>query len=301
MEALLAKYDTYLKEVKHASVNTLTSYIKDVSKYLDFLRLEKIVDIKSTNTSILKKYIASLEANGLSGSTIARNISSIKSFYKFLNKNGFSDVNPADLLDSITIHRKTPEILSYEQINELLNVPDTTTLIGCRDLAMLETMYATGIRVSELIALNVEDINTSMGFIRCIAAKQERIIPIHKIACKAIDKYISNARPKLLCGESYNCLFLNSSGRRLSRQGFWKILKYYSGQIDFNIQITPNTLRHSFAIHLLENGADSKTIQELLGYSSSASTKIYEKIVEKKLNSVYKKAHPRANFENYLN
>ena len=236
----------------------------------------------------------SLTRQGKSPATVTRCTASIKSFYNFMTKNGHMKVNPAKSVAAMKVERKYPQILTSKEVELFLDQPKCVDEKGFRDHAMLELLYATGIRVSELIGLDVSDVNLSIGFVRCRNKGKERSIPLYHGAVKALQDYIFNIRPGLVSSEEETALFVNMNGERMSRQGFWKIIKYYQEKAEINKEITPHTLRHSFAVHLLENGADLRSIQEMLGHADISSTQIYTQVINKQLKDVYTKAHPRA-------
>ena len=225
---------------------------------------------------------------------MTRSTASIRSFYNYMLREGRVKTNPAKAVTSQKVERKYPEILTNREVELFLEQPKCVDEKGFRDHAMLELLYATGIRVSELIGLNVEDVNLTVGFIRCTTHGKERIIPLYTAAVKALREYMEKIRPRIIADENQQALFVNMSGERMSRQGFWKIIKYYQEKAEINKDITPHTLRHSFAVHLLENGADLRSIQEMLGHADISSTQIYTHVIQKQLKDVYNKAHPRA-------
>jgi len=289
----LIGYEEWLSKEKKASSNTLSSYLRDVRQFSLWLEKEGIALPQAVQSDI-KRYVSHLGKKGKSNSTIVRSVASLKSFYNYLLVIHVISINPAKGFSPTRIERKLPAILSSKEVDLFLDQPDTTDSKGCRDKAMLEALYATGIRVSELISLNIRDVNLSVGFIRCVGQQKERIVPLYRTAIKALSVYINEVRPQLLDDPQEDALFVNMSGERMSRQGFWKIVKYYQEKAGIKKDITPHTLRHSFAAHLLENGADLKSIQEMLGHADISSTQIYAQVVNQKLRDVYSKAHPRA-------
>lgn len=289
----LAGYEVWLANEKKAASNTLCSYLRDVRQFSTWLESEGIVLLQASQLDV-KRYVAYLNKKGKSNSTIVRSVASLKSFYNYLLANHYVSVNPAKGVTPTRIERKLPAILTSKEVDLFLDQPDPSEPKGCRDKAMLEVLYATGIRVSELISLNIQDVNLSVGFIRCVGKQKERIVPLYRTAIKALAAYINEVRAQLLEDPQEIALFVNMSGERMSRQGFWKIVKYYQEKANIQKEITPHTLRHSFAAHLLENGADLKSIQEMLGHADISSTQIYAQVVNQKLRDVYAKAHPRA-------
>jgi len=235
-----------------------------------------------------------LQDEGRANATVSRSLASIRAFYKYLCDQKISPTDPTDGIQTVRVERKIPQILSSREVNLLLEQPSMAELKGIRDKAMLEVMYATGIRVSELISLDVDDTNIDVGYIVCRNNNKERIIPLYSEAIDVVKKYLLQVRPALVKNPTDKALFVNFNGSRLTRQGFWKIIKTYTKKAKISKQITPHTLRHSFAVHLLENGADLKSIQQMLGHSDISSTQIYTSIVSNKIKNVYNSAHPRA-------
>ncbi|MCR4435536.1 MAG: site-specific tyrosine recombinase XerD [Clostridiales bacterium] len=294
MEALVQKFVNFLEMDKRLSLNTLQSYRRDIEQYMTYLREINLHNISNTNKTTVIAYLLYLQKKGRATSTISRNLASIRSFYQYIAKNKIIDHDPTAELESPKVEKKLPQILSTKEVELLLEQPKCVDLKGYRDKAMLELLYATGIRVSELICLNVSDINLDMGFIRCNKGSRERMIPIGSMAIAALQEYLSKSRQLLIQKSDEKALFVNINGRRLTRQGFWKIIKQYKNQAKINKDITPHTLRHSFAAHLLENGADLRSIQEMLGHSDISSTQIYAQIAKNRIKEIYKKTHPRA-------
>lgn len=294
MENWLDKYLAYLEFDKHVSANTLDSYRRDVTKYINFLQEQNISDLKNSNHTIILNYLHVMQKQGLSVSTISRSVASLRSFYRFLMSKQIINVDPTANIKRMKPEKRLPQILTLQEVEILLNQPQSKNFKGYRDRAMLEILYATGMRVSELIALRMRDVNLDIGYINCRHHGQVRVIPIYSVARNVIREYIDRARNKLPKIQDKDILFLNRNGIQLTRQGFWKIIKNYTEQAGINREITPHTLRHSFAIHLLENGADLKSIQEMLGHIDISSTQMYAQIVKNKLLEVYDTAHPRA-------
>ena len=287
-------FNKYLVEVKKCSQNTLSSYMRDVRQLSDYLETHSDVAIAEADGNELHEYIQWLKGNGKSVATVSRAIASIKCMYGVLVENGVVSENPTGKLTPDKTTHKLPQILTSKEVELLLEQPSCTDAKGYRDRAMLELLYATGIRVSELIALNISDVNTTAGVIRCVNKDKERLIPLYSTAVKALTEYIEFVRPQMIALPNEQALFVNISGERMSRQGFWKIIKSYQQKAHIEKTITPHTLRHSFAAHLLENGADLHSIQEMLGHADISSTQIYSQLVKKQLKDVYNKAHPRA-------
>ena len=294
MADYIAAYQAYLAQEKHASANTLSSYIRDLNQFRIWLLDSGITDLRKVKKEVINEYLLHMTQIGKSPATVTRSTASIKSFYAYLLQSGAIKANPAKSVAAMKVERKYPEILTNREVELFLEQPKCVDEKGFRDHAMLELLYATGIRVSELIGLNVEDVNLSAGFIRCTSRGKERIVPLYHTAVKALEDYVRNIRPRIIADEEEHALFVNMNGERMSRQGFWKIIKYYQEKAEIDKDITPHTLRHSFAVHLLENGADLRSIQEMLGHADISSTQIYTHVVKKQLKDVYNKAHPRA-------
>jgi len=289
----IARYGAYLTNEKHASQNTISSYLRDVTQFSEYLDSHDCA-IRDADSEIVQGYMNWMLGRGKSAASVTRFLASVKSFYNFLLANGDVKENPTRGVAAAKVERKYPEILTSKEVELFLEQPQCVDAKGFRDHAMLELLYATGIRVSELISLNVTDLNLAAGFIRCASRGKERIIPLYHTAIKALTDYVRTIRPQLIADTEEAALFVNMNGERMSRQGFWKIIKYYQEKTGIQKEITPHTLRHSFAVHLLENGADLRSIQEMLGHADISSTQIYTHVVKKQLKDVYQKAHPRA-------
>jgi integrase/recombinase XerD len=294
MEIELERFITYLNEVKRASNNTIMSYQRDLTKLVHYLQKQGITSYDNVNETSLNSYILYLEKEGLAASTVSRNIASMKAFLLYLMKNQAINNDPTERIKSPKIDKKIPEILTIEQVNQLLDLPCLETKKGLRDKAMLELLYATGIRVSELIGLKMQDINLRSNYIICRSDLKERIIPFGTVAKKALSEYIKNAREELIYDKDTHYLFTNRSGQPMSRQGFWKLLKSYAKEVGIEQELTPRILRHSFAAHLIAGGADIKAVQEMLGYSDISTAQIYMCTSNKKVRDVYVSTHPRA-------
>ena len=290
---LIAAYENYLTKVKQASTNTIASYIRDIRQFSGWLDGEgvEIVEAEQVNIS---GYLSYLESNGRSGATVSRSLASLKNFYSYVVSTGFMEQTPVTDIHVDRGEKKLPQILTGREIELLLQQPASVDAKGIRDKAMLEVMYATGIRVTELIDLDIDDVNLELGIIKCAGAKKSRSIPLYPGALKALSTYITEIRRTMLADPEEKALFVNIGGVRMSRQGFWKILKHYQATAHIEKEITPHTLRHSFAVHLLENGADLGSLQELMGHSDISSTQMYTHMVNQKLKSVYEKCHPKA-------
>ena len=295
MELLIEEFNHYLLVEKGLAKNTLESYKNDLLLYCSYLKRGGFNSFKDTSRTQIIEYLLELRDKGKATSTISRNLASIRSFYQFLLRDRYIDKDPSQNLESPKIEKRLPKVLSIVQVGELLEAPNTSTVIGNRDKAMLELLYATGIRVSELVSLDVKDVNMNMGLIKCLGkGSKERIVPLGSVAIKSISQYVNKGLPFLKKSVSGDALFLNNKGKRLTRQGFWRILKKYSALIPIDIDITPHTLRHSFATHLLENGADLRSVQEMLGHADISTTQIYTHLSKARLMEVYSKTHPRA-------
>lgn len=290
---LVESFLDFLQKDKKLSDNTLQSYNRDIKLYCNYLE-ENDLDPVKTSEEDLTEYLESLKENGKAVSTVSRNLASLRSFYQYLYRTKVVSEDPTVNLESPKIERKLPKVLTSEQVELLLEQPKCVDLKGYRDKAMLELVYATGIRVTELISLNINDVNIENGYIKCAGKTKERIIPIGTLAVNALKEYIDRSRNILLKDENDQALFVNVNGHRLTRQGFWKIIKQYKTQANIDIDITPHTLRHSFAVHLLENGAELRAIQEMLGHSDISSTQVYAQIGQNRIKDVYMKSHPRA-------
>ena len=286
-------YEAYLKMEKRASANTVSSYLRDVRQFADALADQDIALTDAVSRDV-EAYTDALTRRGKSPATVTRSLASIKSFYQYLLSQGAVDQNPAKGVSPVKVERKLPQVLTGREVELFLEQPECTDLKGYRDRAMLELLYATGIRVSELIGLNRKDVNLSAGFIHCVNGERERIIPLYAAAVQALQDYLEHVRPQMIEHPDEQALFVNMSGERMSRQGFWKIIKHYQEKAGIQKDITPHTLRHSFAAHLLENGADLRSLQVMLGHADISSTQIYTQIVSQRLKEVYQKAHPRA-------
>ncbi len=288
------EFERYLLDTKGVSKNTFESYTRDIGQFIHYLDVCGYNSLESVDNNVVNGYIEYCIKSGRSNSTITRVTASIRCYFQFLNKDNIVLSNPMKGIKTVKAEKKLPEILSGKEIDLLLAQPDITDAKGCRDKAMFELLYATGIRVSELIGLDLNDINFEIGVIRCSGSKNERVIPLYANALKSVENYIKNVRYYSVLEADEQALFVNMNGQRLTRQGFWKIIKQYAKQAGIKKDITPHTLRHSFAAHLLENGAQLKDIQLMLGHSDISSTQIYSQIMKNKFSSVYNKFHPKA-------
>ena len=293
MEEQLNLFFGFLENEKKVSANTLQSYKRDLKQFGKYLQDNGENYTELTDEGI-KTYIKYMQEIGKKPSTISRGLASIRSFYQYEAKNKTVKSDPTDGIQSPKIEKRVPSILTSNEVALLLDQPKNVNLKGTRDKAMLEFAYATGMRVTEIISLNVDDINLETGYATCKNGKKERTVPIGNMSLKALKDYMVNARNTMIKDENEKALFVNVNGERLTRQGFWKIIKYYKEQAHIEKDITPHVLRHSFATHLLQNGADLKSIQTMLGHSDILSTQVYMQFQDESLKNIYKKAHPRA-------
>lgn len=294
MADYIEEYRIYLAEERHASANTLSSYLRDVRQFEGYLQSEGLGDVCAAEKGVVQEYMNRMLGKGKSAATVTRSVASLKSFYHYLVLKGVLKKSPVQDVTPVKVERHLPQILTGQEVELFLEQPQCTDMKGYRDHAMLELLYATGIRVSELISLDLEDLNLSAGVVRCAGKGKERIIPLYPAAVRALQEYVEKIRPGMIASPEEAALFVNMNGERMSRQGFWKIIKYYQEKAHIDKDITPHTLRHSFAAHLLENGADLRSIQEMLGHADISSTQIYANLINQKLKDVYNKAHPRA-------
>jgi len=295
-ESIKDEYLDYMRHEKGLTPNTLDAYKRDMLQFKEYLLKNNIDDIRDVNKTSIITYLMYLQRDGKAVSTISRNLASIRCFYQYLLANKLIDEDPTFNLSSPKPQRKLPNILTREEVDLFLAQPDPTNYIGARDKAMLELLYATGIRASEMIALDLDELDLEFKYLYLNKANfNERVIPIGSIALKYLKNYVFNYREEVLTNQDEAALFLNYNGNRLTRQGFWKIIKQYSKKLSIDKKITPQILRHSFAAHLLENGADIKTVQEILGHSDISTTQIYAFVTDnRKLKDVYDNSHPRA-------
>ena len=291
---LISAYENYLTKVKQASSNTISSYMRDIRQYAEWLRVNEDTDVVDATQLNISDYLSHLEEEGRSAATKSRTLASLKNFYAYVVSSGFLERTPVTEIKIDRGEKKMPQILTGREIELLLAQPACVDAKGYRDKAMLEVMYATGIRVTELIDLDVDDVNLEQRIIKCRGTKKTRVIPLYPAAFKALSVYLREVRSGMLASMDETALFVNISGVRMSRQGFWKILKHYQTTAHIEKEITPHTLRHSFAVHLLENGADIGSVQELMGHSDISSTQMYNQLVNQKLKTVYEKCHPKA-------
>ena len=293
MEREIENFISYLHNIKKTSINTELSYKRDLGKLRQYLEEKGITEVSDITSEILSSYIVYLGENHFAAATISRNVASIKAFFHYLCKEGIVEKDISDRLKAPKIEKKMPEILTPDEVIWLLEQPKGDTPKEIRDKAMLELLYATGIRVTELITLKISDVNMQMGFIICHDSNRERIIPFGAAAKRAMATYLEKARNVMLFDLKSDILFVNCSGQPMSRQGFWKLIKYYAKKAGIMADITPHTLRHSFAAHLVENGADLRSVQEMLGHSDISTTQVYATLTHNRIREVYAKAHPR--------
>ena len=293
MEEQLNLFFGFLENDKKVSLNTLQSYKRDLKQFEKYIEDNGENYVEITDDGI-REYIEHMQEIGKKPSTISRGLASIRSFYQYEAKNKVVEKDPTEGIQSPKIEKRVPSVLTSSEVALLLDQPKDIDLKGTRDKAMLEFAYATGMRVTEIISLNVEDVNLETGYATCKNGKKERTVPMGNMSLKALKEYVVDARPTMIRDENEKALFVNVNGQRLTRQGFWKIIKYYKDQAHIDKDITPHVLRHSFATHLLQNGADLKSIQTMLGHSDISSTQVYMQFQDDSIRNIYRKAHPRA-------
>ena len=292
---LLNAYENHLIKVRMASGNTVSSYMRDLRQYSAWIQQYEGLTVLTATQLNISSYLDYLQQQGKSSATISRTLASLKNFYQYAVTTGFLEKTP--ITSDIHVNRgekKLPQILTGREVEQLLSQPSSADPKGLRDKAMLEVMYATGMRVTELVDLNIDDLNLELGIVKCRSSKKDRSIPLYPAALKAVGVYVREVRMGMVSDPAERALFVNIGGARMSRQGFWKILKHYQSKAGIQKEITPHTLRHSFAVHLLENGADLGSLQELMGHSDISSTQMYTHMINQKLKSVYDKCHPKA-------
>ena len=293
MNALMCEFVEYLEKDKKVAKNTIQSYTRDIKQFSNYIESKRI-DVDTVTGSDIRDYVSYMQIEGKAASSVSRSLASVRALYGYLLLKGKVSEDPTYKLKTPKAEKKLPQILSTDEVDTLLRCPDKASPKGLRDKAMLELLYATGIKVSELIALNLPDVDLDVGYLKCIGESDIRIIPLGKTAIKALRDYINTSRMLLVALPEENALFVNCNGSRMTRQGFWKLIKSYASLADIHKDITPHTLRHSFAAHLLENGADLASIQEMLGHKDIMSTQVYTKLMKNHIREVYNKAHPRA-------
>ena len=280
---LVRAYENYLTKVKQASANTVSSYMRDIRQFSQWLSENEEIDVIDATQENIGAYLSHLEEEGRSGATLSRSLASLKNFYSYAVSTGFLERTPVFEIHVERGEKKAPQILTGKEIELLLSQPVCVDAKGFRDKAMLEVMYATGIRVTELISLNIDDVNIDLGIIKCAGGRKTRAIPLYPAALRALSQYLDHVRSGMIADPEEQALFVNVSGIRMSRQGFWKILKHYQNSAHIDKEITPHTLRHSFAVHLLENGADIGSVQELMGHSDISSTQVYTQMINQNI------------------
>ena len=293
MEKQIESFLEFIQNDKKLSDNTLQSYRRDILQYEKYVE-ENNINYEKVKQEDIKDYLNYLHDMNKKSSTISRNLASIRLFYQYSLKNKKVKNDPTEGIQSPKIEKRVPSILTSQEVSLLLDQPKNVDLKGIRDKAMLEFAYATGMRVTEIISLNVEDVNLVNGYVTCKNGNKQRNIPLGSLSLKALKEYMESSRPIMIKSDDEKALFVNVNGKRLTRQGFWKIVKFYKEQAHITKDITPHVLRHSFATHLLQNGADLKAIQTMLGHSDISSTQVYMQFQDESLKNVYKHAHPRA-------
>ncbi|MCR4398407.1 MAG: site-specific tyrosine recombinase XerD [Firmicutes bacterium] len=295
MNNLIGEFMNYLSTERGLAMNTLESYGRDLRQYLEYLESSGKDAVEKASRATVVAYLLFLQKQGKATATIARRLAALRSFYQFLLREKYVDKDPTANLESPKLEKRLPKVLTIKEVETLLKQPNPSTASGLRDKAMLELLYATGIRVSELISLDIDDISLDMGYIRCSGkGSKERIVPVGSVAVKCVADYLGSGRGRLVPDRGEKALFVNHHGKRLTRQGFWKIVKRYAHDARISKEITPHTLRHSFATHLLENGADLRSVQEMLGHADISTTQIYTHVTKGRLKEVYARTHPRA-------
>jgi len=294
MYQYIDEYLNFLAIEKGLSLNTLEAYSRDLNRYSEFMENRGITNIREITSDDVISYLGSLRKNGLTANSVNRGLAAVRGFYKYLLRENVMDENPVANIELAKIWMRLPDTLSKDEMNLLLEQPEAKTLLGIRDRAMLELMYATGIRVSELISLTVNSINWQVGYLVVVGkGSKERIVPVGKSAIDYMTQYVNEGRVKLLKGKRTNFFFVNRSGNGLTRQGFWKIIKKYATKSGLHKKVHPHTFRHSFATHLLEGGADLRSVQVMLGHSDISTTQIYTHVTRERLKEIHKKYHPR--------
>ena len=292
---LISAYENYLTKVKQASANTVFSYMRDIRQFADWLQRNGEIAVLDADQLNISRYLDYLQEQGRSAATVSRSLASLKNFYAYLVSTGFLVESPV----TANIHvergeKKLPQVLTSAEVDKLLAQPAPVDPKGIRDKAMLEVLYATGIRVTELIDLNLDNFTPELKSIHVGTGKKARNIPLYPAALRALNQYLSETRSAMVSDAGESALFVNVNGSRMSRQGFWKILKHYQAKAGIDREITPHTLRHSFAVHLIENGADLSSVKELMGHSDISSTQVYTQMINQKIKTVYDKCHPKA-------
>ncbi len=294
MLELVEIFLNYLSVERGLSKNTISSYRQDLKTFTEFLKADQTSGLPETTRQQIADFMLRQKETGLSVNSIARRLAAIKSFYRFLAREKILTQDPSILVESPKVWTKIPETLSLNEVDALISQPSIRDKQGIRDKAILETLYATGMRVSEAVNLRLDNLNMDIGFLRCIGkGNKERIIPLGKKAILSIKRYLESSRPSFLKKKTCDYLFLNRSGERLTRQSFWKLIKKYARDARIKKPIRPHVLRHSFATHLLERGADLRSVQEMLGHANISTTQLYTHINKERLKSIHKMFHPR--------
>lgn len=294
MEGNIQAFVSYLSSEKSASYNTQISYERDLKKLREYLARQGIFDVKEVSETSLNSYVLFLEKEGKAAATVSRYIASFKGFFEYCLKHGVVTEDPTERLKPPKVEKKFPQILTISETKKLMDSPDLKSDKGIRDKAMLELLYATGIRVSELLSLKIEDMNLNMEYVVCHEKSKDRIIPFGSEAKAALETYMEKTREQMIGGVQSEYLFVNCSGKPMSRQGFWKLIKYYAEKVGIEKEITPHTFRHSFAAHLLENGADVQSVQKMMGHADVSTTQMYVEMQTGNVRDIYKKFHPRS-------
>lgn len=294
MKDFQKEFGVYLMTEKKLSQNSYESYMRDLAQFCSYALSKGIDSLALVDNAFVKSYFKSLKRSGKSASSVSRALASIRCFYRFMTAMELVSENPVYDIETAKKEKAFPEILTAKEVKLLLSQPDTTTEKGLRDKAMLEMLYATGIRVSELIALKTGNVNTEIGILHLRTEKNERVIPMYPEAVKSVEEYLHRVRPALVFDKNVKELFVNTNGNAMTRQGFWKIMKYYAEKANIKKDITPHTLRHSFAEHLLENGAPLNDIKQILGHADISSTQMYAQMLKSRYAQSYKKYHPMA-------
>lgn len=295
VDTYVDEFINYLAVERGLAQNTLESYARDIRQLSQYLIQNDLGALHETSRGAIMHYLSAMKSQGRAMSSISRNLAAIKAFYQYLMRERYISKDPAASMEAPKLEKRLPKVLTVTEIDKLLKQPAPVSPAGIRDRAMLELLYATGIRVSELISLTISDVNLELGYIKCYGkGSKERIVPLGSIAAKWVNNYLEKGRPRLIKSPGVQTLFVNQHGRKLTRQGFWKIIKRHAYEAHIQKDITPHTLRHSFATHLLENGADLRSVQEMLGHADISTTQIYTHVTNKHLQEVYEKTHPRA-------